>query len=162
MNKNALLVMAIIGGITMTLKKDEWRMPNRGLIYKHAINEAEKANGLPNNLLGRVAYQESRFRQDIISGETVSSAGAQGLMQIVPRWHPNVDPLDPFDSIKYSAKYLKKLHSMFGSWDKALAAYNWGMGNLRKAIAQYGDGWINYAPKETQNYVKEITADIPV
>ncbi len=47
---------------------------------------------LPKNLLARVAYQESHFRPSIINGTQKSSKGAVGIMQIIPKWHPNVDP----------------------------------------------------------------------
>jgi hypothetical protein len=35
-----------------------------------------------------------------------------------------------------------------------IAAYNWGIGYLLNAWKQYGQDWLNYAPKETQNYIK--------
>ena len=43
-----------------------------------------------------------------------------------------------------------------GDHNKALAAYNWGNGNLDKAIKQYGNNWLSHAPKETQGYVNSI------
>ncbi len=108
---------------------------------------------LPLNLLARVAYQESHFRPDIINGETKSEKGAVGIMQIMPRWHPNVDPSDPHDSIQYAGKYLRQLYNKLGTWDLALAAYNWGIGNLQNK------GFDN-APLETRNYVSDILSDI--
>lgn len=41
---------------------------------------------------------------------------------------------------------------------KAWAAYNWGSGNLDKALKEHGADWLAYAPKETQNYVAKNTA----
>ena len=90
----------------------------------------------------------------------ISSAGAMGIAQIVPKWHPDVDPLNPTQSIYYAAQYLKNLQKQFGEWRKALAAYNWGPGNLSKAIIKYGDDWLDYAPTETRNYVTQIWGDI--
>lgn len=133
-----------------------WRIPAEGREYEKLLNTASKKYKLPKNLLARVAYQESRFRPDIISGQVSSSAGAQGIMQIVPRWHPNVDPLNPDEAIPYAAKYLRRLHDKFGSWSDALAAYNWGEGNLYKWKK---DSSINM-PQETKNYVSEIMTDI--
>jgi soluble lytic murein transglycosylase-like protein len=112
--------------------------------------------GLPVGLLEAVAYRESRFRQDIIDGRTRSSAGAVGIMQIIPRWHPEVGEagaLDPQRAIPYAAKYLQQLQRQFGSWELALAAYNWGPGNLAKWQA----GTIKNWPAETRAYVAEIT-----
>lgn len=112
--------------------------------------------GLPVGLLEAVAYRESRFRQDIIDGRTRSSAGAVGIMQIIPRWHPEVGEagaLDPQRAIPYAAKYLQQLQRQFGAWELALAAYNWGPGNLAKWQA----GTIKNWPAETRAYVAEIT-----
>ena len=133
--------------------KPRWSLPERAAPYEAALRDAEYENQLPPGLLGRMAYQESRFRDDIINGDTISRAGAVGIMQIVPRWHPDVDPLNPYDSIAYAGKYIRRLYNRFGSWDMALAAYNWGQGNLSRK------GFEN-APKETVNYVRDIMSDI--
>lgn len=130
-----------------------WIPPEAAEPYLAIFHAAEDRHGLPENLLVRVAYQESRFRADIISGATVSSAGAQGIMQIVPRWHPNVDPLNVREAIEYAAKYLAYLRRQTGSWSQALAAYNWGIGNLTK----YG---FDNAPRETRDYVAQISEDV--
>lgn len=124
-------------------------------IYVALLHAAEARHGIPSDLLVRLAYQESRFRQDIITGKVVSSAGAVGIMQIVPRWHPNVNPLDPSAAINYAANYLASLKRQFGSWQLALQAYNWGPGNLKKYLTQGGS-----LPAETSNYSSQILADI--
>lgn len=134
---------------------DDWKIPQSGLPYKFWLNDAERIYNIPHNLLARVAYQESRFRDDIITGKTISSAGAQGIMQIIPRWHPTANPLNPKEAIYYAGSYLRRLYNRFGSWPMALAGYNWGPTNLEnKGLAN--------APYETQNYVAEITRDIKV
>lgn len=130
-----------------------WRPPERAVPYISTIRDAERHHGLPHNLLARLIHQESRYRDDIISGETVSSAGAVGIAQIVPKWHPDVDPLDPQAAIWYAAKYLRQLYQQFGTWRLALAAYNWGPGNL----SRYG---FERAPSETQQYVRQISRDV--
>lgn len=127
--------------------------------YLKMLTNTERKYGIPGGVLVRLAYQESRFRQDIISGQTVSSANAQGLMQIVPRWHPDVNPLDTPAAIDYAGGYLARLYKSFGSWRKALAAYNWGPGNMRKTIASKGGAWLGYVPQETYNYVTQISND---
>lgn len=142
-----------IGNTVSTTLRSAWLLlvPDR---LKPTFDQASATYGLPENLLARVAYQESHFRQDIISGKTVSSAGAVGIMQLVPKWHPNVNPLDPFDAIPYAARYLRQLFNQFGSWELALAAYNWGPGNLKKDLT--GKAW----PQETINYVNDIAGDV--
>lgn len=128
--------------------------------YLPAITSAEQAYGLPPGLLHRQLFQESRFRSDIIEGRTVSSAGAVGIAQIIPRWHPAVDPLDPYAAISYAASLDRAYFDMFGSWSAALAAYNWGRGNQAKDLRDgiLGNEW----PKETRDYVAQITNDIGV
>ena len=144
------------------MPRKSWALPTKANPYAADIAAAEINNGIPNKLLARLLYQESRFRDDIISGEKKSSAGAIGIAQIVPKWHPKVNPYDPRDSIYYAAEYLSSLYRQFGSWRRALAAYNWGPGNLSEAIQTAGDNWISIAPRETQNYVTQITADVPI
>lgn len=123
--------------------------------YRAWLAAAEQSNGIPSGMLARLAYQESRFRPDIISGKTVSSAGAMGIMQIIPKWNPGVNPLDPQAAIAYAGKKLAGLSRQFGSWELALQAYNWGEGNLKKYLA--GDKSL---PLETRNYSSQILADI--
>lgn len=133
-----------------------WRMPKAGRVYEERLDDASLKFGLPKNLLARVAYQESRFRPEIIDGTISSSAGAKGIMQIVPRWHPDVDPLNPDEAIPYAAEYLKRLFNRFGSWSDALVAYNWGQGNL----SRWQKGELLTMPKETRDYVSEIMKDV--
>lgn len=135
-----------------------WKLPPAAAPYVFAIQAAEGRHGLPRNLLGRVLYQESRFREDIIRGDVTSSAGAVGIAQIIPRFH-DVDPLDPFASISYAARYLRENFERFGSWPKALAAYN--VGPTRLAREAGSPSWLQRLPRETQNYVREILADVP-
>lgn len=124
--------------------------------YIALLNAAEQKYGIPQNLLVRLAYQECRFREDIIAGRTVSAAGAVGIMQIVPRWHPDVNPLVPELAIDYAGKFLSGLHRQFGTWELALQAYNWGSGNLKK----YLNNQTATLPRETQNYSNQILADL--
>jgi soluble lytic murein transglycosylase-like protein len=125
--------------------------------YVETIAAAEQRYGLPQSLLARVLYQESRYRPDIIQGRTRSSAGAVGIAQFMPATARDlgVDPLNPTSAIDGAGKYLRQLYDALGSWEKALAAYNWGVGNVtRKGMPA--------APTETQNYIREILADVDV
>ncbi|WP_026966995.1 LysM peptidoglycan-binding domain-containing protein [Algoriphagus terrigena] len=101
-----------------------------------------------------------------------SRVGAMGLWQFMPATgkmygmnvNPDVDDrMDPELSTDAAAKYLKSLYRMFGDWEVALAAYNCGPGNVRKAIRRSGGkktfwGIYNYLPKETRSYVPQFQA----
>lgn len=92
----------------------------------------------------------------------VSRAGAQGLMQFMPRtWMEwgNGSPFDPEESIRAGARYMNWLlntKTINGDLRKAWAAYNWGIGNLDKAIRAHGDKWERALPRETSEYIARI------
>ena len=54
---------------------------------------------------------------------------------------------------------MGRLHRSFGGIRKALAAYNWGPGNLNRAILQAEDQWEAKLPAETSKYLKRILED---
>jgi len=103
-----------------------------------------------------------------------SRVGAMGLWQFMPAtgrmYGMNVnadvdDRMDPELSTDAAAKYLKSLYRMFGDWEVAMAAYNCGPGNVRKAIKKSGGkttfwGIYNHLPKETRSYVPQVQAFI--
>lgn len=113
------------------------------------FEEAAATYGVDIRLLELVAKRESNFRAD-----AVSSAGAMGIMQLMPATAEGLGVEDPFDArsnIMGGAKYIAdKLKQYNGDVSLALAAYNAGSGN----VAKYG-GIPPFA--ETQNYVAWIT-----
>jgi soluble lytic murein transglycosylase-like protein len=134
----------------VTVKNNVFGTPYDDLIEKSAIE-----NGLEPNVLYRLLRQESRFRPDIIEGRTKSPVGALGIAQFMPATAVeelgSVDAaLDPNKAIPGAARYLAKLRRAFaGDLTKAVAAYNWGIGNVkRKGLAK--------APKETVDYARAI------
>ncbi|MDA8186847.1 MAG: lytic transglycosylase domain-containing protein [Dehalococcoidales bacterium] len=118
-------------------------MPTRDELVEYAIEQAN-ANGIDPNIFVRQIDQESGFNPNV-----QSPAGAIGIAQIVPRWHPGVDPWDPYASLRYAARLMRGYLDQFGSYALALAAYNAGAG----AVQQYG-GVPPY--EETQRYVAAI------
>lgn len=151
------VVTDTVESVVNTATGQGWQPPARAAAYLPALDAAERANNIPHYLLARLAYQESRFREDIITGATSSPAGALGIMQFMPATARDfgIDPLDPFQAIPAAGRYLAQLYKRFGNWPEALAAYNWGQGNVsRSGLAS--------APLETRNYVAQITADVPV
>ncbi|HSI91741.1 MAG TPA: transglycosylase SLT domain-containing protein [Adhaeribacter sp.] len=101
-----------------------------------------------------------------------SWVGALGLWQFMPATGKDFrlvqneyfdERMDPEKSTEAACKFLRQLHNMFGNWELALAAYNCGPGNVRKAIRKAGgvhDFWtiFPYLPKETRGYVPSFTA----
>lgn len=132
-----------------------WSIDKVPAEYRASIVNAETRNGLPAGMLARLLYQESHYRQDIITGKTKSPAGALGIAQFMPATaaEMGIDPLEPYQSIDAAARYLAMLYKSTGNWAQALAAYNWGIGNVkRKGLA--------VAPRETVSYYTSILSDI--
>lgn len=140
-----------------------WKAVGDGPTWVPVLNAAETAHGIPQDLLARMAYQESRFRPDVIDGTTVSPAGALGLMQLMPQWFTTVQGARPFtpdvtrQQIDQAAQLLAGLFTHFGDWTLAVAAYNDGQGNVDQYVA--GNRPL---PAETQAYVSQVTADVPL
>lgn len=124
--------------------------------YLAPLEAAEVARSMPTDLLVRVAYQESHFREDIISGQVKSPAGCVGLMQLNPVDFPGAGQ-DWRQDILTAADYLVRLYAEHEDWQLAVAAYNWGPGNLRKFLLGKAT-----MPKETTDYITEVFTDVPV
>lgn len=125
------------------------------------IRRAEQQYSIPAGLLDRLLAQESRYRTDIITGKTKSRVGALGIAQFMPatarqELGSEAAALDPARAIPGAARYLAKLYKMAGSWQLAVAGYNWGIGNALAARAKSGAGWLATAPRETRDYVGAV------
>jgi len=123
------------------------RQPPPGLLG--TIADAARAAGLPLSVALAVAYVESRF---VHTAE--SPAGAQGLYQLMPvtqRTYGVSDPFDPEQSARAGTLMLARLHKRFGDWPTALAAYNWGPGNVRRALEAGRE-----FPSQVQSYARKV------
>lgn len=77
--------------------------------------------GLDPRIFQRQIQQESGFNP-----KARSPAGALGIAQIVPKWHPGVDPMDPEAALDYAARWMSQLVHKYGNYRDALSVYNSG------------------------------------
>jgi soluble lytic murein transglycosylase-like protein len=147
---------------------DLWMAAGEGPKWMSVLNSAEAARGFPVNLLARMAFEESSFRLGVIAGVVPSSEGALGIMQLLPQFFASARAAVPFTAydtaaqIKEAATLLSSLYARFGDWQEAVAAYNWGGGNLHHSYVEHGQYALADMPEQTQKYVREIFADVPV
>jgi soluble lytic murein transglycosylase-like protein len=138
-----------------------WKNAGDGPQWVPALNAAEVQFGIPTDLLARIAYQESHFRDDVITGVDASPAGALGLMQLMPQFYASVRvpiPFQPADiaaQIQEAAQDLLTNYNALGNWPGAVAAYNAGLGTIQKGNASAANAAV------TANYVAQILADVP-
>lgn len=154
-------VRAFIDMFTLNRRDYTRRVIARQNIYFHIFEEALERHNMPDDLK-YLTIVESAIRPT-----AKSRVGALGLWQFMPAtgkmygltYNYYTDKrMDPYLATDAACKYLKFLHTMFGDWQMALAAYNCGPGNVRKAIRRSGNkrtfaGIYNYLPKETRGYV---------
>jgi membrane-bound lytic murein transglycosylase D len=137
--------------------------------YQDLIERDLRDAGLPQDLI-YLAVAESGFQLQVVNAQS----GAGGMWQFMPfasaygltrnGW---VDErFDPEKSSLAYARYMKYLYAQFGDWYLAMAAYNWGPGNVQRSVMRtgYADFWElyrrNVLPTATKNYVPGIIAAI--
>ncbi|MGG3454255.1 lytic transglycosylase domain-containing protein [Paenibacillus rhizolycopersici] len=125
--------------------------------YRGIVSNAASTYGVPEGLIASIIKAESSFNP-----KAKSSAGAAGLMQLMPGTASGLgvkNVYDPTQNVNGGTKYIAGKLQKYGDPQLALAAYNWGPGNVDKAIKKYGNSWSaikSHAPKETQNYVSKV------
>jgi membrane-bound lytic murein transglycosylase D len=145
------------------------RTASRASLYLyHVVSELEK-RGMPTEL-ALLPVIESAFNP-----QALSTANAAGIWQFVPgtgktfNLEQNMfqdERRGVLASTDAALTYLQKLYTMFGDWQLALAAYNWGEGNVQKAIKRNQalgkptdfDSLSELMPAETRNYVPKLQA----
>jgi len=147
------------------------RMTERGGRYLFHIVEEVERRGMPSEL-ALLPFIESAFNP-----QAVSSARASGMWQFMPATGKHFDLRQNLfrddrravlASTYAALDYLQQLHRMFGDWQLALAAYNWGQGNVQRAINRNRAAGLatDYAslrmPAETRNYVPKLQAVVNI
>ncbi len=143
------------------------RMTARSALYLYYIVEMLEARHMPTEL-ALLPFIESGYNP-----QALSVAKAAGMWQFIPgtgrtfKLKQNMfqdERRDVLASTNAALDYLSKLYTMFGDWQIALAAYNWGEGNVQRAIARNRAAKrpTDYAslklPNETRNYVPKLQA----
>jgi len=136
--------------------------------YRAMIQRVMAEEGVPQDLI-YLAVAESGFQPRAMNPR--SRAG--GMWQFMPSGNYGLtrngyldERFDPEKSTRAYARYMKYLYDQLGDWYLAMAAYDWGAGNVQRAVEKtgYADFWELYKrnnlPGETKNYVPEILAAI--
>lgn len=134
--------------------------------YKDMIMRVLKEEGVPQDLF-YLAVAESGFRPQAVN----RGSGAGGMWQFMPYgpyglerngWYD--ERFDPEKATRAYARWIKAQYEQLGDWYLAMAAYNWGAGNVQRAVERtgYADFWELYRrnnlPEQTKNYVPIILA----
>lgn len=143
------------------------RMANRSQKYLYHIIEEVTARGMPTEI-ALLPFVESAFVTN-----AKSRVKAAGLWQFMPATgkHYELDQTmwkderyDVLQSTSAALTYLQRLHDEFNDWPLAFAAYNWGEGNVRRAIKRNQslglptDYMSLKMPAETRNYYPKLQA----
>jgi membrane-bound lytic murein transglycosylase D len=134
--------------------------------YKDMIQQVLRDEGVPQDLIYQ-AFAESGFRPQAVNPRS----GAAGMWQFMPwgtyglehtAWYD--ERFDPIKATHAYAREIRKMYDQLGDWYLAMAAYDWGPGNIQKAVQRtgYADFWELYRrnnlPQETKNYVPVFLA----
>lgn len=143
------------------------RMTRRSRRYLFHIVEQLELRDMPTEI-ALLPYIESAFNP-----EALSSAKAAGLWQFIPSTGRHFaleqnalkdDRRNVLASTRAALDYLEELYGQFGDWQLALAAYNWGPGNVERALrrnddAGRGTSYVDLdMPEETRQYIPKLQA----
>ena len=161
---------------TLVVKWEQWyssrpdyvqRMTERGGRYLFYVVEEIQKRGMPTEL-ALLPFVESAFNP-----QAMSVARASGMWQFMPATGKDFDlkqnlfrddRRDVLASTRAALDYLQMLYGQFNDWQLALAAYNWGQGNVQRAVernlkaGQPATYEALRMPEETRNYVPKLQA----
>ena len=155
----ALVIVLAVGIGVYEIMRETELFPPEAAPFKALVLSAALSAGVPWEMMAAEIGQESGWDPNIVN----SASGATGIAQFEPATAAQlgVDPLDPQSAIPGMAGYLAQLHSElsdqgYPQWSYALAAYDWGIGNVLHALnaGMPPNTW----PQETRHYVSVITS----
>ena len=136
--------------------------------YRAMIERIMSEEGVPHDLI-YLAVAESGFQPRAVNARS----GAGGMWQFMPHGQYGLtrnaymdERFDPEKSTRAYARYMKYIYTQLGDWYLSMAGYDWGTGNIQRAVEKtgYADFWELYKrnnlPAETKNYVPQILAAI--
>lgn len=169
----AIIIVSISAGIIIDKICDSIDRRTHPRTYAEYVQKYSEMYGVPEEVIFATIRTESNFVSN-----AVSSAGAVGLMQLMPDtflWlcEKNGEELDagmlydPETNIRYGTYYLAYLYSEFGLWETVYAAYNCGPGRVKEwqTSEDYADEngvLINIPFKETAGYVKKVSKAVAI
>ena len=168
-----ILCISIASGFIISTVIDTINRKTHPLTYSDYVEKYSELYGVPEPIIYATIKTESGFKSN-----AVSSAGAIGLMQLMPDtflWlcekqgetHDAGMLYDPETNIKYGTYYLSFLYREFGLWETVYAAYNCGPNKVKEwqQNEEYADknGILIKIPfDETEKYVKKISKSVSI
>ena len=136
--------------------------------YKAMMQKVLAEEGVPQDLI-YLAVAESGFQPQALNAKS----GAGGIWQFMPTGAYGLarngwvdERFDPEKSTRAYARYMKEIYNLLGDWYLAMAGYDWGPGNVQKAVMRtgYADFWELYRrnslPAETKAYIPQVLAAV--
>lgn len=145
-----------------------WFSSSEGIDYTRSKYDTKNPQSASIPVYNKPSIPLNILRQNQMMAESggdnyaVSPKGAVGAYQFMPgTWeqykpYPSAVPTDPKAAGQAYTKYMNDLTNEFGDQRKAVAAYNYGPGNLQKLIDKHGNEWESYLPTETKNYLNKV------
>ncbi len=140
--------------VTAAIKDISSSMESNDLRIEEAVEKASKKYGIDKELINTIIYHESRFKPNV-----TSSAGAMGLMQLMPGTAKAMgveNPYDIEDNVMGGTKLLKTLLDTYGnSKELALAGYSAGTGTVEKLGVKSKED-VHKLPYESREFIQYV------
>ena len=155
-----------MGTTTEQARQAVYRGAQQSYYQNYAIlaarRAAKKYNLNPDELAGtfsRMIDTESGYDPTAYNADSTAS----GIAQIVPQWHPGVDPWNPEKALDYAADYFGGLTRRYGGDVlRGAAAYNWGPGNVDQLAGTSFQQFYGSLPDETRRYIDNVGGGGPI